>query len=118
MIRKGISKRVATAAFAAALLLQGTASQASASEADTRVIYAAAEGAVPAALQTASAETQTLRAANGELVGEEASIANLLESDGADGKGFSVFCVSLAVSLALMLGIFGLTLRRKKHRRH
>lgn len=117
MIRVELRKRIAVAAFAAALLLQGTASQASASEADTTVIYAA-EGAVPAALQTASAETQTLRAANGELVGEEASIANLLESDGADGKGFSVFCVSLAVSLALMLGIFGLTLRRKKHRRH
>lgn len=118
MIRKGITKRIATAAFAAALLLQGTASQASASEANTSGTYAVVEGAGPAARQTAATETETLRAANGELVGEEASIVNMLESSRADGKGFSVFCISLAVSLALMLGIFGLTLRRKKHRGH
>ncbi|OWR27376.1 hypothetical protein CDO73_22405 [Saccharibacillus sp. O23] len=118
MIREGITKRAAVAAFAAALLITGTTSQASASEAEMSGTYAVVEGAVPAAVQTAAAETQTLRAANGEIVGEEASIANLLESNGAEGKGFSVFCISLAVSLALMLGIFGLTLRRKKHRGH
>lgn len=116
MIREGISKRIAVAAFAAALLLQGTASQASASEADVSGTYAVVEGAVPAALRTAAAETETLRAANGELASEEASLVNMVESTRAEGKGFSVFCISLAVSLALMLGIFGLTMRRKKHR--
>lgn len=118
MIRVELRKRIVVAAFAAALLLAGTESQTSASEANTSGTYAVVEAASPAALQTAAAETETLRAANGELVSEEASIANMLESTGADGKGFSVFCISLAVSLALMLGIFGLTLRRKKHRRH
>lgn len=118
MIREGISKRIAVAAFAAALLITGTTSQVSASEAEAPGAYAVVEGAVPAALQTAAAETETLRAANGEIVGEEASIANMLESTHADGKGFSVFCISLAVSLALMLGVFGLMLRSKKHRGH
>ncbi|NGZ77343.1 hypothetical protein [Saccharibacillus alkalitolerans] len=33
-------------------------------------------------------------------------------AQGSHGKAFSVFCVSLVVSLALMFGIFGLFVRR------
>jgi len=105
------------AALAAALWIQSEAHSVSASEADAAAVITA-DTSAPASLETASAEIETLRTETGEVSGSgaEASMVNVLESARSEGRGFSVFCISMAVSLTVMLGIFSLMLRKKKKR--
>ncbi|OWA35252.1 hypothetical protein B9G55_11365 [Saccharibacillus sp. O16] len=122
MMKTRIGKRMAVAAaLAAALCLQVTAQSASAAEVEAASAAVVMDSSAPVSLETASAELKPLRGESGEMaagVGAEASVVNVLETAQAEGKGFSVFCISLALSLALMLGVFGLMMRRSKHRRH
>jgi len=66
--------------------------------------------------ESASARPVQIREAPGSEWTASAQAMHPNPQDLAGGKGFFVFCGSMAVSFVLMLGVFGLTILRRQRR--
>ncbi len=112
-------KKMLGAALVVAIVVPGMASQVHAEAvasgdavAKPAVAAFAQEGT---AAEYAALEYATIR------TGDQAKAVVDMGLDGygaapmTDGKRFSVFCISMVASLAVMLGVFGLMVRRKRN---
>jgi len=112
-------KKMLGAALVAAIAISGAAGQTHAEAAapgdavaETAVVALAHEGA---AGEYAAAEYAAVRTGDQAAAMLDMGIEGSPAASMTDGKRFAVFCVSMAASLAVMLGVFGLMVRRKRN---
>lgn len=115
MVRKKRLRAIPTSiaiAVAVSIAISGTASPAYAEEAFTadRAIVSTAS---TLGQENAALEYATVRSGDSVPAVVDMGIDAYAASPMTEGKRFSVFCISMVASLALMLGIFGLWVRRK-----
>jgi len=114
-------KKMLGAALLAAIAISGVAGAGqthaeAAAPGDTAVATAVA--ALPhegAAGEYAAAEYASIRTGDQAAAMLDIGIEGSPAASMTEGKRFSVFCVSMAASLAVMLGVFGLMVRRKRN---
>ncbi|CAM4120214.1 hypothetical protein [Saccharibacillus endophyticus] len=114
-------KKMLGAALVAAIAISGVAgagqTYAEAADpvdavAETAVVALAHEGA---AGEYAAAEYVSIRTGDQAPAMLDMGIEGSPAASMTDGKRFSVFCISMVASLAVMLGVFGLMVRRKRN---
>lgn len=108
-------KKMLGAALIVAIAIPGMANQAhaeAAAPADAVATVLAQEGT---AGEYAALEYATIRTGDQAPAMLDMGIEGSAAASMTDGKRFSVFCISMVASLAVMLGVFGLMVRRKRN---
>ncbi|MEJ8304891.1 hypothetical protein [Saccharibacillus sacchari] len=109
-----ITKQLLVAALAVAIVTPLSAGPVRAESANPVDVGIAAAAAALAQEGTV-AEYASVRTGDNATAMLDMGLDEYAASPMTDGKRFSVFCLSMAASLAVMLGVFGLMVRRKRN---